>query len=216
MFAPNPTAPLYTASATQQRSRRYYAKSARFREGQLRNPHTVRQYARDMPVPTDTHVLAYLAGIVDGEGCISIYGDGRKNIAGQCIYRMSLAIAMQHRPILELFVATFGGKIYLQHKNLAVHTTPYWRVPYMCHRAAQVLHHLRPYLRIKAEQADLAILFQTTRIRRKGRNFQYHESYFSDADRMKERMSELNHRDSVSLRRLIQGSSEFTATPPVV
>jgi hypothetical protein len=207
MFEPNTTTHLFTATREQQRNRRYYLKSARFKEKQINNPHTIRSYARDMPLPTDTHVLAYLAGIVDGEGCISIYGDGRTNKEGRGTYRLSLAIAMQHKPVLELFVATFGGTIYLVHKNLAVHTTPYWRIPYMCNRAAQVIHHIRPYMRIKTEQADLAILFQTTRLRRKGLNFVYPIDYWDEADRMKARMSELNHQDSVSLRRLIQGSS---------
>lgn len=176
----------------------------------------IRQMAEDMAAPTDTHVLVYLAGIVDGEGCISIYGDGRKTKQGNPPYRLSLAIAMQHRPTLELFVETFGGKIYLVHTNLKVHKTPYWRLPYMCNKAARVLNFLRPYLRIKAEQAELGIAFQSSRIRRKGPNYIHPQSYWDESTRMKERMSELNHHDSVSLRRLVQGSSEFTATQPVV
>jgi hypothetical protein len=171
-----------------------------------RVPTSTRECAMDMPTPTDTHLLAYLAGIVDGEGCISIYGDGRKSKQGVALFRMSLVIAMQHKPILDLFVETFGGKISLVHTNLAVHRTPYWRVPYMCHKAARVLSLLRPYLRIKADQADLAIKFQMTRIRKKGLNFQHPQSYWDEATAMKELMSTMNHRDSVSLRRLVQGS----------
>jgi len=164
-----------------------------------------------MPVPTDTHVLAYLAGIVDGEGSICIYGDHKKAGVGYHRYRLSLAIAMQNKPVLELFVQAFGGKVYIKHTNLKVHHSPYWRVLYLDYRAAQVLPYLRPYLRIKAEQADLAIAFQASRIRKRGLHHVLPTSYWEDAQTMKEKMSELNHRDSVSLRRLYQGSNESTA-----
>ncbi len=167
----------------------------------------VREMMEDMHVPTDTHVLSYLAGIFDGEGCVSIYGDGRKTVQDQPLYRLCVCIAIQHRPVLELFVATFGGKIYLSHTNPKYHRSPYYRLPYMCHKGARVLTYLKPFLRIKADQADLGIKFQSTRIRRKGQGFLHPLFYYEEAHAMRQLMSELNHRDSISLRRLVQGSS---------
>lgn len=171
-----------------------------------RRPGHFREMAGDMKRPTDTHILAYLAGIVDGEGCISIYSDGRKNVNGVRLYRLCLSIAMQHRPVLDRFVETFGGKVYLIHTNLHVHRSPYWRVVYMCHKAVHVVRYLRPYLLVKTDQADLAIEFQTTRIRRKGQGYEHPQSYYDTAQKMYETMCAFNHRDSISLRRLVQGS----------
>lgn len=185
------TFPLFDIARPQRRRRR---------EGR------VREMMEDMPTPGDPCILAYMAGIVDGEGCISIYGDGRKTVTGFPVYRLSLAIAMQNKPVLDLFVSNFGGRIYMAHKNPNAHKSPYWRLPYMCHKAARVISTLRPYLRIKTEQADLAIRFQSTRIRRKGQGFEHPKSYYDEATEMHRLMSELNHRDSVSIRRLVQGS----------
>lgn len=94
-------------------------------------------------IPPSETDLAYLAGILDGEGCFKV-GSGSSRIAG-------LDVRMCDAGTVEWLKATFGGITYTERSS--TNRTVYgWRL----HRQADLLYVLprvAPYLQIKAPQA---------------------------------------------------------------
>ena len=104
---------------------------------------------------------AYLAGLVDGEGCISIqYGKGRRNPT----YSAKLVIAMTDYGMIEWLKNTFGcGSIWTAYRSKSsarpnwkdIH---YWQLGSLA--ALDILRGVYPYLLLKREQAEAAIKLQ--------------------------------------------------------
>lgn len=100
--------------------------------------------------------LAYAAGIVDGEGCIFI---GNRGGNATPKYTLKVEVCSTTPVVLRWLRNRFGG-------NITNATTPSdkqkpqqrWSVSTAA--AGKFLAAIRPYMVIKAEQADLAIQFQ--------------------------------------------------------
>lgn len=116
-----------------------------------------------MPTETD---LAYTAGIIDGEGCFAASnssGDFRSPTGSRSA--VMLVVAMNDEIVVPWLERTFGGRVNSgqgQH-----HNTFRWRLSGPA--LLEFLLHLRPYLRLKQEQADLCIAFLQTSGPRSGR-----------------------------------------------
>lgn len=103
--------------------------------------------------------LAYIAGIVDGEGCIRIkrtkpyrHLTGRQNAA----YHAVVQIRMVDEDAIRFIAESLGGWYYVEKPHSAKGR------PLFCYSvsnaaAERVLRTLRPYLRVKAEQADVVL-----------------------------------------------------------
>lgn len=110
-------------------------------------------------------VLAYLAGVVDSDGCITIY----KNTAYQRkhspsanpIYQVRVAIAQVEPQAVELAKATFGGDVRNKLNNPKCRQLLVWRADHA--RAFSVLSALLSHLRIKKHQAENALKLQSLR-----------------------------------------------------
>lgn len=123
----------------------------------------------------DSHVLAYLAGIVDGEGYIGIKRSAKPK--GQVSPRFCerIQVRMIHEDSIKLLRDTLGGNYYRESM-----TTPEGMRkgrPLYCWQAsdaqaADVLRALLPYLRIKRENAIAALAMRESkadpRARRRG------------------------------------------------
>lgn len=121
--------------------------------------------------------LAYIAGIVDGEGCIGIH---RQRMYSQrlihksklrawqsehhkgddvCTYRSSIAVSNTNRSVLEYIKSLMGGTI-----HPIIHNHPKWRDSWewrvSTKQAYGVAKRLLPYLQIKRKQAELLIIYQ--------------------------------------------------------
>lgn len=92
--------------------------------------------------------LAYIAGIIDGEGCIGVYPNG-KNHSLHVMVMMCDPEAIGE--IYEHFGGTFSG---YQGENAYV-----YRIIMTGDRAYQFLKTIRRFLRVKAEQADWGMEF---------------------------------------------------------
>jgi hypothetical protein len=93
--------------------------------------------------------LAWAAGFIDGEGCISIYH--------QRGYYLVLTVSQKSKkPLLEL-QKIFGGKLY------NVRNKKYWMWTLWGENAVPALVEMLPFLVLKKEQAKLAIKFQTAK-----------------------------------------------------
>jgi hypothetical protein len=111
---------------------------------------------------------AYAAGIIDGEGCIRIQHNVRKN--GCDVWSLRVAISNTSYRLLVAIQAEYGGRISLQrsHTNYPTRRDLYeWRLSDA--KAAAFLLRVRPFLLVKAEQADMAISFRDTVLPLKGR-----------------------------------------------
>lgn len=101
--------------------------------------------------------LAYQAGLMDGEGCVHIarqtYQSGRR----PC-YRLRLSIAQNHLRTLADFQQEVGveGRLY-QVKRTAVQNRDSFDLKYDGAAAAEVIRRLRPFLRRKRVEAEMAL-----------------------------------------------------------
>lgn len=95
--------------------------------------------------------LAYVAGLIDGEGCIHM-----ENSRTTFRPRLSVGMTEPALPLLQELHAEWGGTLYQQRQ-----ATERWAAAWTWHCggpwAAVVLRAVQPYLRLKAGQADLAI-----------------------------------------------------------
>jgi hypothetical protein len=111
--------------------------------------------------------LAYIAGIVDGEGSIMIMrcaskafmAQRAKRGSAQPHYHPSVRIGMQNRSALDLIVETFGfGKVYQEKAKPG--RKPMFRFQIRSRDDVRnFLTPIMPYLLVKKEQAKLAIQF---------------------------------------------------------
>jgi hypothetical protein len=116
---------------------------------------------------------AYIAGIIDGEGSITICR--RTNPAGVhgmkrgCYHRLLLTTNMTHKKtIVWLRAATGLGSVYPARNASQKNHKPSWKWDVWSREALQVLKAVKPYLITKTRQADAAIAFQTPKYRSRG------------------------------------------------
>ena len=96
--------------------------------------------------------LAYLAGIVDGEGSIGAHWRSHSSVNIQ----VNIQVGMTQVGAVELFVKVFGGHIHIE-KRVTKSGKPIYKWRLNCRKAADCLEKLLPYLIIKREQARDAI-----------------------------------------------------------
>lgn len=90
---------------------------------------------------------AYIAGLIDGEGTISL-PSGRKPV--------QLSIANTHRPLIDWLLSTVGGGC--SKNTSAIAREPCWQwYLYAARDVAAMIQMTRPFLIIKAERADAAL-----------------------------------------------------------
>lgn len=106
---------------------------------------------------TEIKELAYLAGIFDGEGCIDIARISRKD-RWSPTYRLQCRLAMCNPYIPKLFYFRFGGSVRTFKRDPKWSRQWYWHISGV--KAVEFLNVIKPYLRLKRAEADLAITFQ--------------------------------------------------------
>ena len=98
--------------------------------------------------------LAYLAGILDGEGCVHIAKE-RGNNAPR--YKLAVQVSMVDKTPPALAYSAFGGYLRLRDRNKK--WKPLWEWQIKSGDAIACLKALLPYLRTKKTEAELAIKF---------------------------------------------------------
>lgn len=103
--------------------------------------------------------IPYVAGLFDGEGYITINKwevPGRDYIR----YQLFVGISMTDKPIIEMLAAQFGGMCTSHKKQKQpTHRRVFcWKVS--SRTAVPFLKSVKPYLRVKREQAELVLGFQ--------------------------------------------------------
>ena len=98
-----------------------------------------------MPKKIPETILAYIAGIIDGEGYIGVYGSPK--------HILTVGVKMCDPEAIGLIVDTFDGAC-SGYENEKAYV---YRVILRARAAYEFLRAIRKYLRVKAEQADWAI-----------------------------------------------------------
>jgi len=132
----------------------------------------VRGDARRLPLPDGSvdlivtsppyEVLAYLAGIIDADGCIRVSKDRPTRDRVTPGYHARVHVRMVERAAVDLLGATFGGSIWT-HRPTAPRGRKLnvWDVSDV--QAQRALEQLLPYLRIKRPQAENALALRRLR-----------------------------------------------------
>ena len=103
--------------------------------------------------------LAYIAGFVDGEGCIGIH-QWKK---GSFINRSIRVILTNTDPsVLRWIQDVYGGS--LRCTNPVKNWNIRWELCLSSRKASAFLVDIQPYLRMKNKQAEMCLLFQSRRI----------------------------------------------------
>lgn len=110
--------------------------------------------------PDPTHLIAYLAGFVDGEGCIRV-ACNRGNVKRGCSpsYRLHIVVCQKEdnkRP-LELLKETFGGWLGRSSSRKGCKPMMSWVADGDI--AAEALRFLLPYLNVKRDAARVGLSF---------------------------------------------------------
>lgn len=95
--------------------------------------------------------LIYLAGLIDGEGCIRITNCPRP--IGRPLFRVEIAVELTTPLVLEWAKDRWDGSI-THSTNAGRKDTWAWRLS--GDAATTLLHRLQPYMKIKQQQAWLA------------------------------------------------------------
>lgn len=102
----------------------------------------------------------YAAGIIDGEGCITIgrWKDTRYATEGRFKYSLRIQVAMTDPAAGEFLYKEFGGLFRIYKGSKATRRVVYTWV-LSTQKAADFLRLIRPYLRVKIKQAEVAIQY---------------------------------------------------------
>lgn len=112
--------------------------------------------------------LAYIAGFFDGEGTVSIRHKAgehsRRAGTGHRYHIVLVSLANTNEAVVRDLAACFGGSVRTHIPSAANHKRLWcWQLEAV--RAAEFLRLIRPFLRLKAMQADLATGVQATMVR---------------------------------------------------
>lgn len=154
---------------------------------------------------------AWAAGLLDGEGSLSIKRTRRDNVIHYQLWVVcGMSDILPNRKALTELQSMFGGNIVFQKetKNPNRKNRVSWTV--VSQMALNCLKKLRPYFRVKSEHAKLLIEFQESCISRKGKKkdpkkLSRQEDYFY-------RVRKLTTRGVLRLQRLSEVTTKVDAT----
>jgi hypothetical protein len=136
--------------------------------------------------------LAYLAGMIDGDGYITI---NRSDRAGKIYHAPQVGIAGTRREPHDLAASLWGGKVGCYYPTNTAHR-PQFQWSRQGAQAAEIIKLLQPFLLIKIEHAWLALnLWEHIQEGRSSDPFPWYGPHFEpicERDEMREHMIEIN------------------------
>jgi hypothetical protein len=98
----------------------------------------------------------YFAGFFDGEGCITCYS----NRTGY--YQIKASCTNTKKEVIEQMQVLYGGGIHVMEKSPLSNSKMAWQWAAGGKTLIPFLQAVLPYLRLKKEQAEMALEFMTT------------------------------------------------------
>ena len=114
---------------------------------------------------TGEALLAYSAGIIDGEGTITLVGyKGRYKgqLSKSVKYQICIIVTHTDSNLVNFLKVNFGGVLTKLKIRPGCRQT--WRWHISSRKAAKLLFDLKPYLLVKLPQAELALAFNVRRL----------------------------------------------------
>lgn len=107
--------------------------------------------------------LAYIAGLFDGEGSISLARLGHKVWSKRSDFSLTVRIHNTRKDVLEWVSQTVGGKVYVasNHPPNGYNKVYQWLMTGPT--SIKLLIQLKPFIKIKNQQIEVAIAFQQTK-----------------------------------------------------
>ena len=134
---------------------------------------------------------AYVAGLVDGEGCITI------EVARKRFFypRLYMGMSAKALPILELIHKEYGGTL-RQHRAETLRWSAAWMLSIVGVPVIPLLEAIQPHLILKAEQCSIALnLAMLTRDRQAfEKGSIWDEGFMALADSLKQQIHQLNRK----------------------
>ena len=128
----------------------------------------VNSLPRRMRNPADIVTLSYAAGIIDGEGCISLHRANDSEYKAKCSYALHVAVSMTDMVVPAWLYLNFGGSLcHYKGRTPNRKDTHMWTVA--AENARRFLIDVLPYLKLKKPQAEIAVEFQTIKHSNRGR-----------------------------------------------
>lgn len=135
--------------------------------------------------------LAYAAGIIDGEGCVTIRCSSRvKRGRPSIVHAVAVAVSSIDEVVVTWLHDRFGGYRSERTPKGSSKSVYTWRCE--SKTAVMTLSAVRPYLLIKARQADIAMEFQKVIPPRGGRDNKLTWKHLEDRERFRVMIHELN------------------------
>jgi hypothetical protein len=96
--------------------------------------------------------IRYIAGLIDGEGCVTIHLRLQKSTISPHGYSVQVSIAQKRPKVLRMIRSLFGGHLAPPRKKCKVYILTY------THRKAEaILKAVLPYLIVKKREAEIAL-----------------------------------------------------------
>jgi hypothetical protein len=148
-----------------------------------------------MPEPAETD-WAYVAGFVDGEGCIAVVRSFLPT-KGRYQYGVHVVVVNRDRDVLDWMQSLWGGWVVVHRSPPGARQAWTWRAPTGL-EAWPFLTGIRPWLRIKAKQCDnaLAMILLLQRGRRTLGRAPLPQAWLEEQEKHYWIQRELNHRGS--------------------
>jgi hypothetical protein len=109
-------------------------------------------------IETSPIKLAYLAGVIDGEGCIGIRKTKRTGSCKSTRYAAAVTVGNTSRLLIEQLVGAFGvGCVTYRYPTKTRRACYLWSLS--SRGARDVLRAVQPYLVVKSEQASVLLEF---------------------------------------------------------
>lgn len=141
----------------------------------------------DRPCAIDASI-EYLAGIIDGEGCITIVRTSKGS------HELRIDLRMTDEAAVKAFYERWGGNYKGAHNYS---NRPDRRLVYRWYisgkKAAEVLTDLYPYLKIKHPQASVGLKFQSLILTRNKGTQKLTEEEISEREELCKQIQSLNH-----------------------
>ena len=121
---------------------------------------------------------AYLAGFIDGEGCITLKLYSRKWKNERQYVTAKITVTNAHRDVIAFVGYVFNRKI-TEEKRYNWKTA--WRVQIdRLEDVREIIKYLLPYLKVKRKQAELLLEFCNYRL---AKLYQFHKATFDDYEK---------------------------------
>jgi len=102
---------------------------------------------------------AYIAGFIDGEGCIALWSSGRPRV-GRSVVRPCVFLANTNLEVLEWIREVTGlGHISRYIERRSPRHKPLYRLIFSENEIPILLEAVLPYLKVKREQAEIVLAY---------------------------------------------------------